>query len=82
MTPHFAGRRIIMSQFSYDLAVAYRINPKMSAHPPPIFAEDKFKLAEFCLKSFKISLGGLRVKLWALLNNCPTEYETMFTKLW
>jgi len=71
-----------MSQFSYDLAVAYRINPKMSAHPPPIFAEDKFKLAELCLKSFKNSLGGLRVKVWALLNNCPPEYEAMFKKLW
>ncbi len=71
-----------MSQFSYDLAVAYRINPKMSASRPPVFAEDKFKLAELCLKSFKNSLGGLRVKLWALLNNCPPEYEAMFTKLW
>ena len=71
-----------MSQFSYDLAVAYRINPKMSAHRPPVFAEDKFKLAELCLKSFKDSLGGLRVKVWALLNNCPPEYEAIFTKLW
>ena len=33
-----------MSQFSYDLAVAYRINPKMSTSPPPVFASDKFKL--------------------------------------
>ncbi len=71
-----------MSQFSYDLAVAYRINPKMSASRPPVFAEDKFKLAGLCLKSFKNSLGGLRVKLWALLNNCPPEYEAMFTQLW
>ena len=70
-----------MSQFGYDLAVAYRINPKMSA-PPPVFAEDKFKLARLCLKSFKNSLGGLRVKLWALLNNCPPDYEAMFTQLW
>ena len=71
-----------MSQFNYDLAVAYRINPKMSASRPPIFAEDKFKLAEFCLKSFKNSLGGLRVKLWALLNNCPPEYEALFKSVW
>ena len=73
---------MIMSQFGYDLAVAYRIYPKMSTAPPPVFAEDKFKLAELCLKSFKDSLGGLRVKLWALLNNCPAEYEALFTKLW
>jgi hypothetical protein len=71
-----------MSQFSYDLAVAYRIYPKMSAARPPVFAEDKFKLAELCVKSFKDSLGGLRVKLWVLLNNCPPEYETLFTQLW
>jgi hypothetical protein len=71
-----------MSQFSYDLAVAYRIYPKMSAARPPIFAGDKFKLAELCLKSFKDSLGGLRVKLWVLLNNCPPTYETLFTELW
>ena len=72
-----------MSQFSYDLAVAYRIYPE-SFRPsrPPIFAEDKFKLAELCFKSFKGSLGGLRVKLWVLLNNCPPEYEAMFPILW
>jgi hypothetical protein len=74
-----------MSRVSYDLAVAYRIYPKISiscANRPPIFSEDKLKLAELCLKSFKSSLGGLRVKLWALLNDCPTAYESIFTKLW
>jgi hypothetical protein len=71
-----------MSQFSYDLVVAYRIYPKPSASRPPIFADDKFKLAELCFKSFKASLGNLRVKLWVLLNNCPPEYEAMFKSLW
>ena len=71
-----------MSQFGYDLAVAYRIYPKASASHPPIFAEDKFKLAELCFKSFKASLGNLRVKLWVLLNNCPPEYEALFKTLW
>jgi hypothetical protein len=66
----------------YDLAVAYRINPVMSRSRPPIFADDKLKLAEFCLASFKQSLGGLRVKLWALLNNCPPAYEEMFARVW
>src|ERR1700690_1371880 len=76
---------MIMSQFSYDLAVAYRIYPKVSTNcgtRPPIFSEDKLKLAEFCLQSFKNSLGGLRVKLWVLLNGCPPAYESLFTKLW
>ncbi len=71
-----------MSKFEYDLAVAWRIYPKSSASRPAVFADDKLKLAEFCFKSFIESLGGMRVKLWVLLNNCPPEYETMFTRLW
>lgn len=66
----------------YDLAVAYRIYPKVSSHPPPVFADDKFRLAKLCLESFKGSLGNLRVKLWALLDNCPPIYEELFTRLW
>ena len=76
---------MIMSQFGYDLAVAYRIYPKVSTNcgnRPPIFSDDKLKLAELCLKSFKNSLGGLRVKLWVLLDGCPPAYDLMFTKLW
>jgi hypothetical protein len=69
-----------MSQYKYDLAVAYRIYPKPSANKPPIFAEDKLKLAELCLQSFKNSLGGLRVKLYVLLNACPPEFEDIFTR--
>jgi hypothetical protein len=73
-----------MSQFSYDVAVAYRIYPKISKskHTPQVFPKDKLKLAEFCLKSFKNSLGGVRIKLWVLLDNCPPAYERMFTQLW
>jgi hypothetical protein len=73
-----------MSQFSYDVAVAYRIYPKISKsrHSPQVFPKDKLKLAEFCLKSFKNSLGGVRIKLWVLLDNCPPAYEKMFTELW
>jgi len=66
----------------YDLAVAYRVYPKVSSHPPPVFADDKLKLAGFCLKSFKASLGDLRVKVWGLLDNCPPAYEELFTRLW
>lgn len=66
----------------YDLAVAYRIYPKVSSHPPPVFADDKLKLATLCLESFKRSLGNLRIKLWVLLDGCPPSYEELFTKLW
>jgi hypothetical protein len=63
----------------YDLAVAYRICPRISKRMP-IYSEDKLKLSEFCLKSFKKSLGSLKVKIIVLLDNCPAEYETLFFK--
>ena len=65
----------------YDLAIAYRIYPKVAK--PAIglpFSEDKLKLSEICLRSFKESLGNLRVKLWVLLDGCPEEYALMFKK--
>jgi len=71
-----------MSKLRYDVAVAYRIYPKVSSHRPPIFGTDKYKLAELCLRSFKNSLTGLKVKVWALLDNCPPAYEKLFTDLW
>ena len=60
-----------------DLAVAYRIYPGISK-TPAFFSGDKFKLSELCLRSFKRALGPLRVKLWALLDGCPPEYELLF----
>jgi len=65
----------------YDLAVAYRIYPAIS---PPArglpFSDDKYVLSEICLKSFKDSLGSLRVKVWALLDGCPPVYEKLFER--
>lgn len=61
----------------YQLAVAYRIYPRVS-RDPAIFPSDKYKLARVCLKSFKESLGSLKVKIWAILDNCPREYEDLF----
>jgi len=63
----------------YDLAVAYRIYPQVSK-VPPVFSDDKYKLSEFCLKSFKDSLGDLKVKIFVLLDGCPPEYEKLFKK--
>jgi hypothetical protein len=60
-----------------DLAVAYRIYPGVSKSPA-FFSTDKFKLSKMCLESFKSALGGLRVKVWALLDGCPPEYEVLF----
>ncbi len=63
----------------YDLAIAYRIYPKVSK-VPPVFADDKYKLSELCLKSFKDSLGNLNFKMWVILDNCPPEYKELFLK--
>jgi hypothetical protein len=63
-----------------DLAVAYRIYPGISKSPA-FFPGDKFMLSKMCLDSFKRALGGLRVKVWALLDGCPPEYEELFRKI-
>jgi hypothetical protein len=66
---------------SYDLAIAYRVYPRVSKPALSLpFGDDKYKLSEVCLRSFKESLGPLRVKLWALLDDCPPEYESMFKR--
>ncbi len=54
----------------------------MSRTPPPVHADSKYELAALCLRSFKASLGNLRVKIWAILDNCPPEYEHLFSELW
>jgi hypothetical protein len=64
----------------YDVAIAYRIYPKVSK-VPPIFKDSKYHLAQLCLRSFKASLGDLKVKIFALLDGCPSEYRQLFTEL-
>lgn len=63
----------------YDLAIAYRIYPKVSKNPI-VFGDDKFKLSELCLRSFKDSLGDLNVKMYVLLDKCPPGYTELFKK--
>ncbi len=63
-----------------DLAVAYRIYPGISKSPA-FFSTDKFKLSEMCLRSFRDAIRGLRVKVWALLDGCPPEYESLFREV-
>lgn len=59
-----------------QLAVAYRIYP--GAKSPAFFPNDKFTLSAVCLRSFKRALGNLSVKIWAILDGCPPEYEALF----
>jgi hypothetical protein len=66
-----------MNRKGYDLAVVYRIYPRIS-QSPAFFPEDKYRLAELSLASFREALGELRAKLWVLLDGCPPEYERLF----
>ncbi len=70
-----------ISSTPYDLAVAYRVYPQVSKPARSLpFGDDKALLVETCLKSFKACLGDLRVKVWAIFDGCPPEYEKMFRK--
>jgi hypothetical protein len=60
-----------------DLAIAYRIYPRISK-VPAIFPDDKFQLSALCLHSFKKALGDLKIKIWVLLDGCPEEYGELF----
>jgi hypothetical protein len=65
----------------YDLAVAYRIYPEVAQSARGLPGSDsKLHLSEMCLRSFKQSLAGMRVKLWVLLDGCSKEYEDLFRK--
>lgn len=68
-----------MNNSSYDLAIAYRIYPKVSK-TPLVFTDNKYKLAELCLSSFRKCLGNLKFKMWVLLDACPPEYKDLFKK--
>ena len=66
---------------NYDIAVAYRICPRLAKSSLGLTSsDDKLSVAEVCLHSFKESLGGLRVKLWVLLDGCPEVYADLFKR--
>jgi hypothetical protein len=67
------------SNHAYDLAIAYRIYPRVSKIPF-IFPDNKLKLAEVGVRTLKSSLGRLKTKVFFILDNCPTEYETMILR--
>ena len=63
-----------------DLAVAYRVYPGASKRSP-VYAGDKLRMAELCARSFKESLGSLRVKMWVVLDSCPESYAEVFQRI-
>lgn len=77
------GRGSILntSTGNYDIAVAYRIYPKVAKPAEGLpYSENKYLLSEICLRSFRRSLGNLRAKVWVLLDACPDEYVELFQK--
>ncbi len=65
----------------YDLAVAYRIYPKVSKPSLGLpFEDDKLHQAELCVRSFARAVASLKVKIWAVMDSCPPEYEAMFRR--
>ena len=60
----------------YDLAVCYRIYPKVSGRTIFDF-ESKLPLVRLGLESFREALGRTKAKIWVLLDNCPLEYEQL-----
>lgn len=68
-----------MNTKPFDLAVCYRIYPRVSGKP--IFGfTDKLALVALNLKCFKAALGSLKVKAWVILDNCPAVYEDLVRK--
>jgi len=66
---------------AYDLAVAYRVYPRVSRPALRLpLGDDKLRLAEACLRSFRNSLGPLRVRIWAILDGCPEAYRELFER--
>ncbi len=69
-----------MSAPTHDLAVCYRIYPGLSGQPA-FGLKDKLTMVRLNLETFKAALGGLKVKLWVILDNCPPAYRTLVTGL-
>ena len=59
-----------------DLAVCYRIYPRVSGHPVFAFRE-KLDLVRLNLESFKEAAESLSLRLWFILDNCPAPYEDL-----
>ncbi len=68
-----------MKQKNFDVTIALRTytGPKHT-NSRPIFNNNKYKLLDVCLKSLKNCLGSLRIKIFAILDNCPPKWEELF----
>ena len=64
----------------YDLSVVYRIYPGVSKIPI-IHKNDKYELSKIAINSFKDALGDMSVKIWILLDDCPSKFDHLFDDL-
>ena len=62
-----------------ELAVAYRIYPGLSKNPN--FFSNKPDLARVALRTFRDALIDVDYVLYAILDDCPDEYESLFRGL-
>ncbi len=60
-----------------DLVIAYRIYPGVSKKPVT-YRHSKYALAKLCADSLGRSLQGLNYKVYALMDNCPQEFDQLF----
>ena len=63
---------------TYDLVIAYRIYPGISKNPV-VCKNSKYDLAKLCIDSLSRSLSGIHYKVYALMDNCPKEFDQLFT---
>jgi len=67
---------VLGQKANYDLAVCYRIYPRVSGQP--IFGfKEKLPLVRINLESFRAAIGNLKVKMWVILDNCPPAYQAL-----
>jgi hypothetical protein len=64
---------------NYDLAIAYRIYPKVSK-VPAIHSDNKYELSRVCLESFYNAVKKVKAYVYIILDGCPPEYKALFEK--
>lgn len=63
----------------YDLAIAYRIYPKVSK-VPAFHSDNKYELSRVCLESFYNAVKKVNAYIYIILDGCPAEYKALFEK--
>lgn len=66
---------MLMKNDHGDVYIVYRIYPKISKEP--IYFTDKESLVSETLRSFRRALGDLKYHINFILDNCPTNYESI-----